>query len=59
VSRILAKSDLEALGLPSATTIWRMERDGRFPRRFKLSARRVGWLEDDVLAWINVQRESA
>jgi predicted DNA-binding transcriptional regulator AlpA len=30
-----------------------MERDGRFPRRFKLSegGRATGWWEDEVLAW--------
>lgn len=33
-------------------TIYRMERDGRFPARRQLGENSVAWLEDDVMAWV-------
>ncbi len=42
---------LELTGL-SRTTIWRLERGGRFPTRFRLSENSVGWDKDEVLEWI-------
>ena len=37
-------------------TIWRLERTGRFPRKFKLTPKAVGWRESDVTAWIEARR---
>jgi len=49
--RILtAKEVREATGL-ARTTVWRLEKDGRFPPRVQLSDRRVGWRADDVEQW--------
>ena len=42
----------EMTGL-SRTTVWRMERDGKFPKHRKISARMVCWVEDEVLLWIS------
>jgi prophage regulatory protein len=36
----------------SRATLWRMEREGRFPRRQKIGARAVAWHESQVRAWI-------
>ena len=36
----------------SRTTAWRMERDGTFPRRRKISAQSVGWLRHEIEAWV-------
>ena len=36
----------------SRTTLWRLERRGVFPRRIRLGANSVGWLEDEVEEWI-------
>ena len=41
----------------SRSSLARMERDGRFPKRIVLSIRRVGWVADEVLAWDKVRRE--
>ena len=41
----------ERTGL-SRTTVWRMERRGEFPAHCQLSANTVGWLEEEVTAWI-------
>lgn len=39
----------------SASTIWRLERDGLFPKRRKISKRAVAWQASDVQKWINEQ----
>lgn len=36
----------------SRTTIWRLERRGRFPARRRLGPNSVAWIEDEVDAWI-------
>lgn len=32
--------------------IYQLEADGNFPRRVKLAARAVGWVESEIRAWI-------
>ena len=39
------------LGL-SRSHVWRMVKDGRFPKPRRLSSRAVAWLESDVSSWI-------
>ena len=39
----------------SRVTVWRMERDDKFPRRRKLSANSVGWLKSEIEAWVNTR----
>lgn len=36
----------------SATTIWRLERKGRFPKRLVIGLRRVAWRSVDVDHWM-------
>lgn len=36
----------------SRSTIWRLEREGQFPNRRKLSGNTVGWLRSEVEAWV-------
>jgi prophage regulatory protein len=36
----------------SRATLWRMEREGRFPKRQKIGKRAVAWRETEVRAWI-------
>lgn len=45
------KRIVEITGL-SRMTIYRMERDGRFPARRQLGANSVAWLEEDVAEWV-------
>ena len=47
----------ERTGL-SRTTVWRMERRGEFPAHCQLSANTVGWLEEEVTAWIRARSGS-
>ena len=42
----------------SRTTLWRLEREGRFPPRIKLSENRVGWIEKDVEQWIASRKDA-
>ena len=39
----------------SRTTIWRLERAGKFPQRLRLSSNRVGWYQNEVEKWISTR----
>jgi prophage regulatory protein len=46
----------------SAMHIYRLEREGKFPKRIQLGPNAVGWIEHEVDAWIEskmAQRENA
>lgn len=50
--RVLSAQDVsDQLGI-GRTTLWRWEREGRFPRRRQLGPNRVGWLEAEVDEWL-------
>jgi prophage regulatory protein len=51
--RILSKKDLRAMVLYSPAHIDRLEKAGRFPKRVQLGPCRVGWVESEVLAWLD------
>jgi prophage regulatory protein len=36
----------------SRTTAWRLEREGKFPRRVKISSRACGWRLTEIEQWI-------
>jgi prophage regulatory protein len=42
----------ERTGL-SRSTIWRLEREGDFPKHRRISANTVAWVEEEVLSWIH------
>jgi len=50
--QILAEPEVQRLTNLSRTTRWRLEREGKFPRRLRLSGNRVGWRADEIQAWI-------
>lgn len=50
--RLLRINDVaDRLGL-SRSHVWRMVKDGRFPKPRRLSSRAIAWPESDVSAWI-------
>jgi len=50
--RIIRKPELlRIIGL-SDCTVWRMEKEGRFPLRIRLGGNSTGWLLSEVEAWI-------
>ena len=40
------------IGDLSRSTVWRLERAGKFPARRQISTNSVGWLESEIDAWI-------
>ena len=50
--RILSKCQLKELVLYSPQHIARLERAGQFPKRVHLGPARVGWVEAEVLDWL-------
>ncbi len=50
--RILSKRQLKELVLYSPQHVARLEKAGTFPRRIQLGPNRVGWVEDEVLSWL-------
>ncbi|PID40939.1 MAG: transcriptional regulator [Proteobacteria bacterium] len=50
--RILSKRQLKELVLYSPQHIARLEKAGQFPKRVQLGPNRVGWVEDEVLDWL-------
>lgn len=36
----------------SRSTIWRMEQEGRFPKRVQLGSKSVAWRLSDVNSWM-------
>ena len=53
--RILSKRDVKALVLYSPQHIARLEKAGQFPKRIQLGPNRVGWIEDEVLDWLQTR----
>lgn len=50
--KIISKRQLKELVLYSPQHIARLEVAGTFPKRIKLGNARVGWIEGEVLAWL-------
>jgi prophage regulatory protein len=50
--RILSKRQLKELVLYSPQHIARLEKAGLFPKRVQLGPNRVGWVESEVLEWL-------
>lgn len=46
----------EATGLPN-TTIDRLEKEGRFPKRRPITDRNVGWSESEIQQWIDAAKD--
>ena len=53
--RILSKRQVKELVLYSPQHIARLEKAGLFPKRVQLGPNRVGWVEGEVLEWLEVR----
>ena len=51
--RIMRLSEVKSVTGLSQTTIYRFEKEGRFPSRVSLGERSVGWFEDDVESFLS------
>ncbi|WP_367181326.1 helix-turn-helix transcriptional regulator [uncultured Roseovarius sp.] len=52
VMRILSKRQVKELVLYSPQHIARLEKAGLFPQRVQLGPNRVGWVESELLEWL-------
>ncbi|WP_044050518.1 AlpA family phage regulatory protein [Planktomarina temperata] len=50
--RILSKRQLKELVLYSPQHVARLEQAGLFNKRVQLGLNRVGWVEDEILDWL-------
>jgi prophage regulatory protein len=56
--RVIRKPELfMRVGLSDAT-IWRLEKLGRFPGRLRLGGHSCGWLESELLAWLEKKADA-
>ena len=53
--RILSKRQVKELVLYSPQHIARLEKAGLFPKWVQLGSNRVGWVESEVLEWLEVR----
>lgn len=50
--RLLKSKDVQRLTGYSRTSLWRLEKLGKFPKRITLSRNAVRWHESEVRAWM-------
>lgn len=50
--RILSKRQVKELVLYSPQHVARLEAAGQFPKRVRLGVNRVGWVEAEILDWL-------
>ena len=53
--RLLSKKEVRTRVLYSPAHIDRLEKAGLFPKRVRLGPGRVGWVEDEVLQWVQAR----
>lgn len=51
-NRLIRKAEVLEKTQVSASTIYKLEREGQFPKHFMISARCAVWYEADIDAWI-------
>ena len=57
LDKILRKPQvLDVIGV-SDPTIWRWERQGKFPKRVQIGPGSVGWFESEIITWMEQQSE--
>ncbi|MBV5336487.1 MAG: AlpA family phage regulatory protein [Deltaproteobacteria bacterium] len=44
--------EVRAVTKLSRSTIWRLEAKGDFPQRRLIGAKSVGWINSEILAWV-------
>lgn len=54
--RIMRLNEVKKVTGLSKTTIYRYEKQGRFPARVHLGVRSIGWFEDDIQGFLKSLR---
>ncbi len=51
--KLISYNGLNEKGITlSKCQLWRLERDGKFPKRVQISEARHGWVESEIHGWI-------
>ena len=50
--RFLREAEVRHITGLSRTTRWRLERDGKFPRKRQISKNAVAWLASEIKSWM-------
>ncbi len=58
LEKLISSRELRELIPFSSVHIWRLERDGKFPRRIHLGARRIAWHKTEIIEWIESKSKS-
>ncbi len=53
--KLLSKRQVKEMVLYSPQHIARLEAAGLFPKRVQLGNNRVGWIEEEVLDWLQIR----
>ncbi|WP_210512922.1 helix-turn-helix transcriptional regulator [Natronogracilivirga saccharolytica] len=53
---IIRPSELSKMLSVTKPTLWRMEKEGRLPKRIKFSHNCVGWFNTDIEEWLEQNR---
>ncbi len=59
LDRFLGETEVARITDLSRTTRWRMEREGRFPKKRHISANRIGWLQSEIIEWVESRANAA
>jgi len=54
---IRAKALCQLLSI-SRSTLWRLEKSGNFPASFSYGKRTTGWLESDIIEWVEKRKQA-
>jgi prophage regulatory protein len=55
LSQLLRLPEVQKLSGLSRSSIYRLEGEGAFPKRVRLSERATAWRSDELLAWLNAR----
>jgi prophage regulatory protein len=50
--RLLRFADVKKMTGLSRSTIFRLQHQGAFPNHHRVSRKRIGWIEEDVINWV-------
>ena len=53
--RLIRRAEVLQIVPVSSPTLWRWERDGKFPKRITLARNLVAWKLSEVMAWLDEQ----
>jgi prophage regulatory protein len=56
LDRLLTLPQVRQIVPYSAMHLWRLEKDGKFPRRIKVGPNRVAWSQSEISKWVEVRK---